>query len=335
MEAGSKDIQTLISRLSAKELEWTEAATLIQRILKEEMQSGNKKKDVIKKVRNLFEEERQKSIAEAREKVLNNLDIDRLDEQLEQFLWDLFIANKRPQDHINYDLMNIIPNVPASLLSECTNTLFVLDVLKNREIDSKTRTRLSAIFMQVVVESSSQSGGSNAGNAGEMVTEVLLEAVGLQKGRDFKTQHKSHSGSDTDFVLPYVDNYKDQDVEIYLAVQFSTNDRLRMVSGELKAGGSGYILTATGTRVASKGIKDIGLAILQTIKDKNQHLVFNKQALEQFIKKLSADSQVTKKNGELREDSIIAAGKLDFYQNYALSWSEFALKMRHRFVRSD
>ena len=332
MEVTTEYFKSLISKLNSSESEWTEAAELIHRILKEEMQSNNAQQDAIKKVRDQFESRRQDSISKATAKFQQSADLNKLDEQLEQFAWEIFLANKLPQDLINYDFSNQLGILPQGLLDECAFTLIVADVLNNRKIESLICDRLSSIFSMVVYGSSSQSGVSNAGNAGEMMVEELLKAAGLTKGESYKAQHKSESGSATDFVFPYVADFRDQDVEIFLAVQFSTNDRLRMVSGELKAGGSGFIFTANGTRAASKGFKDVGVEIIQTLIDKNQKFICNKVALEKYIEKLLIDSQKTTKNGDLYKSASGALTKLNYFQNYTMTWSEFAKQVKNRFV---
>jgi len=333
MEVNTEYFESLIKKLNSSESEWTEAAELIHRILKEEMQSNNANQNAIKKVRDQFESRRQNSISKAVTKFQKSADLNKIDEQLEQFVWEIFLANKLPQDLINYDFCNQLGVLPQGLLDECAHTLFVADVLNNWKIESLTRDRLSSIFSKVVFDSSSQSGVSNAGNAGEMMVEELLKAAGLKKGESYKAQHKSEAGSATDFVFPYVADFKDQDVEIFLAVQFSTNDRSRMVSGELKPGGKAFIFTANGTRAASMGFEGVGVDIIQTLIASNKKFICNKIALEKYIEKLSIDSQKTKKNGDLYKSTSGALIKLNYFKDYTMTWSEFAKMLNDRFVR--
>ena len=333
MEVNAENFHSLISKLNKSESEWTDIAELIRSTLAEEMHSDNPQQDAIKKVRDQYEFERQNSISKAKAKFQKGVDLDKLDEQLEQFSWDLFLINKQIQDYINYDLINIISNLPEGLLDKCPCTLIAVDALTTWQMESTTRDRFASIFSKVVYESTAQSGVSNAGNAGEMMVEELLEAAGLQEGGSYKTQYKSEGeGSNTDFVFPYVADERDQDVEIFLAVQFSTNDRLRMVSSELKAGGNGYVFNATGTRAASKGLKDIGTDVIQTLKNKNQKLICHKVILDEFIEKLSIDSQKRTKKGDLHLNAHKSAIKLDYYRNYTMTWSDFAKLVKKRFA---
>jgi len=321
----AKAFDNLLRKLGTEE--WTEAALDLHSSLKAEIHGPT-----IRSVRLLFESERRQKLFDLKAAFLEVADIDKLDEQLERYVWEVYMVNRWPQDNLNYDLINMISNQGRELLQDCPNTLLVADVLSDDlKGDQTARIRLLSIFSKVIFESTRQSAVSNAGNAGEHLVEVMLEAIGLKEGEHYKSQHKSTSGSDTDFVFPYVGDFRDQDVEIFLAVQFSTNDRLRMVSGELKPGANAFALTASGMRAASKGLDGIGYQILKSLQDKNQQLICYKRALERHIDKLSLDSQVVKKDGNLTKNALIALAKLEYFENFALSFTDFAKKVKDKY----
>ena len=93
MEVTTEYFKSLISKLNSSESEWTEAAELIHRILKEEMQSNNAQQDVIKKVRDQFESRRQDSISKATAKFQQSADLNKLDEQSGLFYNSLLLVD--------------------------------------------------------------------------------------------------------------------------------------------------------------------------------------------------------------------------------------------------
>ena len=83
------------------------------------------------------------------------------------------------------------------------------------------------------------------------------------------------SGSNTDFVFPYVEDHTDQDVEIYMGTQISSNDRTRLINSELKEGGQRYLFTGNGMTASTKNLKDIGNQIISSLEGKNVKIGVN------------------------------------------------------------
>lgn len=160
------------------------------------------------------------------------------------------------------------------------------------------------------------------------MVEAVIQAAGLKKGEHFKTQHKSAKGSDTDFVFPNVADFRDQDVEIFLAVQFSTNDRARLVGSELKPGAEIYVATGNGLTAATKGMKDIGRQIIEDYKNKNIKIVCYDKEIEK--EKIRLQSLIAK-NKEVALNSL----KLDYMENFTISYADFAKKISKRYLTTS
>ncbi len=126
--------------------------------------------------------------------------------------------------------------------------------------------RLKALLARVMNESLSQANKSNAGEAGENLVRAILAGVGLEKDVHYREQYKSQSGSDTDFVFPCVEDEEDHKVELFLAVQMSSNDRARLTSSELKIGGKPFVFSGNGLAASKKNLKDIGAQIIESKK---------------------------------------------------------------------
>lgn len=323
-------MQQLIYELEKGEADWFELTEKISERLKSEI-FGKLGGNVLKDYRETFEDFRQNRLRDLRNEFIQNTNIENVDDTANKYAGAINKINRLVQDHINYNLGIYINENQKSLANTCPNTIVLVNSILEEETDSHAKLRLSSIFSEVVLGSSTQSGKANAGVAGEEIFGAMCEAVDLRDGEHFKTQHKSDTYSDTDFVFPYVDDYADQDVQIFVAVQFSSNDRLRLVSGELKPGANAFSVTFNGVDGSSKGLKDIGEKILGGMKEKNQKLVCYKKELERFKEKLRDDSGKRKKDGSRTKSSLKSKSKLDFYSDYGSSYSEFMTMLVSRF----
>ena len=73
--------------------------------------------------------------------------------------------------------------------------------------------------------------------------------------------------------MPYVEDEQDHNVEVYIAVQFSSNDRARMGRSELGKGASNYLITGNGMDSSTKDLTDIGADIIGDYTDDNIKIV--------------------------------------------------------------
>ena len=110
---------------------------------------------------------------------------------------------------------------------------------------------------------------AQAGEAGKILTKAILKAAGLTHQQHYRTEYKSEGGCDADFAFPHVPNNSDQDLDLIMAVQFSTNDRIRLASAELRAGVRKYLVTYNGIDSSSKTLKEIGDKHIKRCMDEN------------------------------------------------------------------
>lgn len=315
-------MDSLIRSLSGEN--WVHAVSGIQRKLKSEI-FGNMGGTIIKEYRNEFEVKRQKNLTLLKNEFIQDANLENLDEKINIYLSNINKENQYIQDHINYNVGLYIDENKDRLSNVCPYAITIISILRNHgSSDFIASSRLSSIFNKVVLDSSKQSDKSNGGNAMEELVGAMLEAVGLREGIHYKTQHKSKTHSDTDFVFPYVDDYKDMDVQIFAAAQLSSNDRLRLVSGELKRGAEAFAITGNGLDASSKGLRDIGLKILRGVEEKNNKIVCYEKEIEKFKGELKEKSMKKKKNGEIQKTALQAADKLKILTERCWSFSRFA-----------
>ena len=318
-----------ILKLSSKT--WRKHAVDILEILKPEI-FGNYGGEVVAIIREIYDTNRLQHIEDLRNGFLSTANISNMDEKVNDLTLGLLHANNEPNDHITYDFLNYVYTNSSSLKEKCPNCIKISKLVFEKKIpDVVTNLRIISIVNALVYKSVAQSGRSNAGNAGEFFVSAVFDAIGLKQDTHYKSQHKSRSGSDTDFVLPYVENNQDQNIEVCCAVQFSSNDRFRMIDGELKSG-SKFAITGNGLDASSKTCDDIGLEIIVKARQSNYLLVCYSKEKARMIKDLTLKSQKTNKNGKLSKRAIESKDKLDFFQNNCKSFSEFAKDIKTRFA---
>jgi hypothetical protein len=312
--------------------DWLESSKQITELIKPEIQHSPKDKGLAKKYRDTFEQKRQDKLILWREKFIDEFNIDDVDNQINNYCNGIYKINKRIDDYINFNLLNYVNDNITELISDYPNTSQLVSYLLSKKDNNLiTKLRLHSVFNQVIFTSTRQSGVSNAGIAGEEFVDVILTSCGLLEGKDFKRQHKSNTYSDTDFVLPWVEDNRDQDVQIFAAVQFSSNDRIRMVGGELKSGAQAVAITGSGLDSSSKNLDTIGANILAGMMEKNHQLVCYQGEIERMIEKLENKVKMVKRDGTKPISVARNETKLTYFKEYAISFSEFAKIVTKRF----
>jgi hypothetical protein len=307
--------------------DWFQFVPLLEHAIRNEIHGG-----LIKHYRDSFQTERASKLDELRTKFYRDINIGNLDEQLNDFTQSIKNINAHTQNFINFNLINYTKNNHNSLALLYPVTTQVVDYLSNSNSEIETSSRIQGVLNKVIFDSSNQSNKANAGKAGEEFVEVMLYAIGLEENNHFKKQHKSHAYSDTDFVFPYVDHYKDVGVEIYAAVQFSSNDRFRMVGGELKSGANAVAISGNGFSASSKNLDDIGAKILTGMMQKNHRLICYGPEIERKILQLEKQLKMKTKAGTPYKNAVDQQTKLTFYRDYAVSFSKFAGELQRRFL---
>jgi hypothetical protein len=304
--------------------DWGLAAQELYDALKPVIQGS---RGLLRRVRAIDEEIRKSKIAAAKSKFVGLNDLTGLDEKINDFLKEVFSANFECQQNIYY---NFVPHVEALGDTIKVDEPFrkVLEFLNDPSASGSLEAyRLNMIVARILNESAGQSNKSNAGSAGEDMVAAVLNAAGLSQGKDYRQQFKSHKGSDTDFVLPNVNDYEDHNVEVFIATQLSTNDRARLASSELKRGGQQYLVTGNGMEVSKKGLQSIGSQILEVYRQDNIKLVCYGPEIVRERSRLMDALKAKPHNEELSR-------RLSYLQTHAISIEEFARKLQSRFVSS-
>ena len=292
----------------------------IKRLLEEELYSN---KGLIKKIREVVEESRSNKLLLFKEKFKTfDRTSQNLDEAIEKFSKDINDVNEEASYAINYNFLSETRKINDLYLNypHYSTLLNFLDQIVKKDIN--TYNTLSQLIINLVSMSQKQSRKSQAGIAGEDIAEAILYSIGLEKDRDYRGQYKSKVGSNTDFVIPNVSDDNDFDVEIFIAVQISTNDRSRLVLSELK-GGTKYLVSGNGLTVSTKDWSDLGTQNLMKYKEAKVRIVGYGPSIIKEIERIK--EELKKRNTEENKS------RLDYFQNIAFNFSDFAKNLSKRY----
>tara|TARA_B100000780_G_C21075515_1_gene432947 strand:+ start:417 stop:1343 length:927 start_codon:yes stop_codon:yes gene_type:complete len=288
--------------------DWMSVVGKVHDCLKPQLQN----KSFIDSVKSEYQEERKIIISDLVGSFYNTGPAD-LDNRILEFTNQIKAVNDSYQQALKYDFIGIIKTHEGVVQYDnlCkVRDFFLLDASDHL----LAYARLSAVILEISNQSMGQGDKSNAGQAGENMVRAIFNSVGLVKDLHYREQYKSKVGSDTDFVLPNVDDYSDSQVDALVAVQFSTNDRARLASSELKQGGVRYMVTGNGLPASKKSLKAIGSQNLQNYAQLNIRLVC-------FDREIAAEKQ------RIKSMAVPDGERLKYFESSAISFSAFANKV--------
>lgn len=231
--------------------------------------------------------------------------------------------NQSAHNALSIDFVFLANDFPhLSRYPECHK---VVSLLVDPTTPIRSRLQMAAVLQKHIEGSLSQSRKSRAGQAGEDVVEAILIASGLELGRTYSKQFKMPSGSDADFVIPAATSGSLHQVDIIIAVQISTNDRLRLTSSELKSGTIQYTATFNGFSASTKKLADIGDQIIVSQLEKGCRMICSEDALKQEISRIESRLK-NRDSGQLQN-------RLKYFENYAKSFSEFSREIGSRYAQ--
>jgi len=311
----------LLNELSSSD--FAPSAGKIYEILKPQIQ----KKGILANIKDeVFNEKRKNDLEHLEEDFLNRRSCDDLDERINELSSAMYQINKDVNDQFKFDPIMLMTNF-SSWKPEWRELKLCLDKLNEAESEFQLmQRRLANIICSLVIESVSQSNKAQAGIAGEALANAIFASAGLIENKHYKRQHISEVGSPTDYVMPYVPDNVDDDVEIYLAVQYSSNDRARMINSELKKSANQFFITGNGLDGSTKNLKDIGKAIIASHAENKFRLVCYGPEIE--LEKRRLEKEISKKNKNMDENERKLANI-----SRALSYEQFARNLNKRFVR--
>lgn len=302
---------------------WVACIDALYPPLKKEMQGTD---GFVRRVKASSEPARKSEIQLEMDKFISLNNLSDLDDRIDELARTFLKINNKYSSVVYYDHL---AKLGDGVLNAGKPTIAaVAQYLLSSEASVTAQDRLKSLVARVVNESLSQANKSNAGEAGENIARAILSAAGLRKDEHYREQYKSKSGSDTDFVFPYVPDQQDQKVELFMAVQMSSNDRARLTSSELKIGGKPFVFTGNGLSASKKKLKDIGAQIIESQKFNKVNLICFRGEIEREKERLRSaadDARNANKRPELLD-------RLDYFEDYTWTISEFAAHVKKRFT---
>ncbi len=295
----------------ADEAKWITCSSEVTTRLKAEMQT---RIGFIRKIKDRCESERVTKI-NSLFMSLNGAGVAGLDNKIDALASGIQEANDAAIVRLLYDIFCLLDDVDSV---EYPFLASVKDYLADSSNDV-ARYRLFSAVAITANQSLSQGKKSNAGVAGEMLVRAALSAVGLERDVHYREQFKSAAGSDTDFVFPCIPDKADPSIEVAVAVQMSSNDRIRLTSSELKPGANGYVFTGNGLAASSKSLRDIGSQLINKAIETNTRMVCFGPEIEKEKERLKCALAI-KEDEDLRK-------RLRYFENSALSIEKFVEKM--------
>ncbi|MBL78813.1 MAG: hypothetical protein CMH70_02025 [Nitrosomonadaceae bacterium] len=269
--------------------------------------------------RNLNEDERQKRINLLVDEFCCAEDFSDLDEKINVLGTNIWKVNQEIGWRIFLDLRHII--FSSEDLSQFPTLEKIMNYLKDHHQPHMVHERLFNLITEHAHMSIKQGHKAQAGEAGKILTKAILKAAGLTHQQHYRTEYKSEGGCDADFAFPHVPNNSDQDLDLIMAVQFSTNDRIRLASAELRAGVRKYLVTYNGIDSSSKTLKEIGDKHIKRCMDENIKIACYEHGLNLEIERL--EKEIEKSTEEvIIKDKL--QERLSYFKDYACSFKKLA-----------
>lgn len=290
--------------------------------LKAEMQGND---GFVRRVKVAREAQRKADIQNAISQFRGINNLTQLDVTIDQLADKFLSINNSYSQELYYDHIPALGD--AGLNAGKPEISQISRFLADPQASEAAKDRVRALVARVINESLSQANKSNAGEAGENLVRAILSAAGLEKDKHYREQYKSKSGSDTDFVFPCVPDQQDQKVELFMAVQMSSNDRARLTASELKIGGKPFVFSGNGLKASKKKLKDIGAQIVESQKANKVNLVCYGPELKREVDRLKKAEKATANDAKKKELSE----RRDYFENYTWTIADFAEHVKKRF----
>ena len=303
-------------------VDWSDGLSSLYPSLKKEMQGSD---GFIRRIKSSSEAARKAEIQVALSRFQSLNDLSDLDAQINGLANDFLRINNRHSSAIYYDHLSKLGDDELSVGKP--TILLISKFLSTDSASPVAADRLKSLVARVVNESLSQANKSNAGEAGENIVRAILSASGLRKDEHYREQYKSKSGSDTDFVFPCVPDQQDQNVDLFMAVQMSSNDRARLTSSELKIGGKPFVFTGNGLGASKKKLKDIGAQIIESQKANRVNLICFKDEIEK--EKARLKEAIDNPRRSTKRDELV--DRLNYFEEYTWTIADFAQNVKKKF----
>ena len=173
-----------------------------------------------------------------------------------------------------------------------------------------SRDRLLLILSKLINESIVNSNKNDAGRVIQEIVKFIFTVAGLRFGIDYRDKYRSQNSAEVNFVLPSVPDNEDIKVEIALACQMSSNDRVKLAINELNIGNKKFLLTGNGLMASNISLQKISSPIINELKEKKIMLICYDKGLEKEINRIS---ELGYKNN----------ARLDYFKNFSITFHQF------------
>lgn len=264
-----------------------------------------------------------KSILQYGEELLISAHED-IDKFMHSFISKASEINQGAQLKLFYsDLLSKFESFNGEKLSKKHKNLLRIIQTSLKADDSKVKTTAIMLVSLFAESSNVNSRKYGAGKAAEDAIELLFKHLGLKEGVTYRRQF-GNQGAKTDFVVPHAEDKEVHNVNAFIAVQASSNDRTRMSSSELHRGAMRFLCSFNGCSASTKDTKDIGNDLAAGyLKDETYYVVIESERLKAIEE---TEQRVAEFKGKPEYEN--ASLKLKWLKNYSLNYQEFSEKIK-------
>lgn len=201
----------------------------------------------------------------------------------------------------------------------------LIDVLK-RALKSRkivTRTRAVMILGKFAESSDAQARRALAGSASTKTLEWFLKSINWRENEEYGKRFM-YQNSVTDFTIPAVRDWHAYEVQAYIAIQSSTNDRAKLTASALHGGARRYLCSLNGCYASSKSTKDISDALARSFRESETFYVIVERERQEAIR--DAKDRIKRHKGTKKE--INARKRLDWLEKYTINYGQFLSELR-------
>lgn len=254
----------------------------------------------------------------AKRKILSQMQ-DVSDSSIEATLSALYEENEKSLSVARYDFVHA-----ADLVCEAEDypsTREALDFILRSNASLRDRLQVHSVLKQHINMSVNQARKSQAGQAAQSVMEQVFRVAGLERDSHFSTQFRTSEGSSADFVLPAVKKGAVEDITTMVACQISSNDRWKLILGELLEGRVTYVASFNGFSASTKKLSNIGSDHIKKAHQKAIRIVCGSAALAE--ERVRIDEAMKAKT-----PGALLPTRKEYFEKYALTFEQFVAQLR-------
>ena len=201
------------------------------------------------------------------------------------------------------------------------STREALDFILRSNASLRDRLQVHSVLKQHINMSINQARKSQAGQAAQSVLQQVFRLAGMKEGIHFSTQFRTSEGSSADFVLPAAENGAVEEITTMVACQISSNDRWKLILGELLEGRVTYVASFNGFSASTKTLSDIGDDHIKKAHQKAIRMVCGSAALTRERERID-------KAMKAKTPQALLPTRREYFDKYALTFEQFGGQIR-------